>query len=295
MFKPFGTIILLGGPLPALHIPELWDLGLRGNGVRVGIVGTGIDLTHPDFRDGHVSAISMGGGNVQDEIGHETGVAWIIHRIAPEAQLVVVKVQTKKNGLLSDVIEGCEYLRKRRVDLVNLSMATEDAAYEDHPICLEADFLVENGITVVAAAGNWGPWPRTIGAPGAAEAVLTVGKVDRHNFVTRDSSRGPTLDGSVKPDCVAPGVEVVAAVPLRFGSNYGLYECTSIATPHITGILALLKGAYPNATPALLKQAVMTSCCPVTGLFGFHPNPNVSGKGFVNALESFKWLMGHVS
>ena len=265
-------------------------MGLRGNSVHVGVVGTGIDLAHPDFSDGKVTALSMDGRDVQDEIGHETGVTWIIHRIAPEARITVVKVQTKKNGLLSDVIEGCELLRRRGVDIVNLSMSTRDPAYGDHPVCLETNYLVHHGIIVVVAAGNRGPWHRTIGAPGAATLAVTVGKVDRHNLVARDSSRGPTLDGPAKPDCVAPGVEIVAAVPLRFGSHYGVYDCTSIATPHVAGILALLKGAYPQASPALLKQAIMESCRPVTGLFALHPNPNVCGAGLVNALRAYEWL-----
>jgi subtilisin family serine protease len=285
---------LLDGPLPTLHIPELWDLGLRGSGVHVGVVGTGIDLAHPDFADGKVSALSLYGHDVQDEIGHETGVTWVIHRIAPEARITVVKVQANKNGLLSDVIEGCELLRRRNVEIINLSMSSQDAARADHPICLEANFLVLKGIMVVAAAGNWGPWSKTIGAPGAATLALTVGKVDRHNFVTRDSSRGPTLDGPPKPDCVAPGVEVIAAVPLRLRSNYGLYDCTSIAAPHVTGIAALLKGEYPHITPAKLKLAITASCTPVTSLFGFHPNPNVCGAGLVNALRAYEWTKKHV-
>jgi subtilisin family serine protease len=254
------------------------------------VVGTGIDLAHRDFADGKVTAVNISGGDVQDEVGHETGVTWIIHRIAPEADILVVKVQTDKHGSLSDVIEGCELLRSRGVHIVNLSMSTEYTARWDHPVSLEADYLTRNRIIVVAAAGNRGPRSKTIGSPGSSRLAVTVGKVDKHNFVTMNSSRGPALDGEVKPDCVAPGAEIIAAVPLRFKAAYGFYDCTSIAAPHVTGILALLKERFPNSAPDLLKRALLATCSPVTTVFSFHPNPNASGAGLVNALKAYEWL-----
>ena len=278
--------------LGPIHAQELQDRGLRGKGVTVGLVGTGIDLNHPDFANINIRAFSVPGvGNdTGDTFGHETGVAWVISRIAPAARLIVVKVQANKDGYLSDVIDGCEILRTAYVDIVNLSIATDGDADGLDPIAREADFLVNQGMIVVAAAGNKGPKKHSIGSPGAAKNVITVGKVDGRNFVTRDSSRGPTLDGRMKPDCVAPGVDIVAAVPLAMHALHGLYNCTSFSAPHVTGILALLKEAYPHAKPALLKQAIMETCTPVTTLFSFHPDPNTCGAGLVNGSKAYEWM-----
>ena len=277
------------------HAPSLWERGLQGDGVRVGVVGTGIDLRHPDFAGAKIRALSIIGGDVEDRTEHDTGVVWVIHHIAPAAEITIVKAQQDENGSLFDILESLEKLREMRVGIINLSMCTKWPSDGTDPLSLEANYLVQQGITVVAAAGNWGPKKRTIGAPGAAEHVVTVGKVDAGNFVTRDSSRGPTIDGRMKPDLVAPGRDIVAAVPLATGTRFGIYNCTSFSTPHVTGVLALLKGAFPSATPKLLKEALLKSCNPVTAAFSFHTDPCVCGAGLLNAEGAYQWLRENTS
>ena len=251
------------------HAPYLWERGLRGNGVRVGVVGTGVDLRHPDFAGARIQAFSIIGGDTEDHTEHDTGVVWVIHRIAPAAEITLIKAQQNENGSLFHVIESLEKLRELHMDLINLSMCTKWPSDGTDPLSREANYLVQQGIVMVAAAGNWGPRKGTIGAPGAAEYAITVGKVDERNFVTRDSSRGPTIDGRMKPDLVAPGKDVVAAVPLASGTRLGIYNCTSFSTPHVTGVLALLKGAFPVASPKLLKDALRETCDPILAPFPF--------------------------
>lgn len=91
--------------------------------------------------------------------------------------------------------------------------------------------------------------------------VLTVGKVNEKDLVWWDSGRGPTLDGRLKPDCVAPGVQISAALPtnLRRGL-YARFDCTSYATPHVSGVVALLLEAFPDSRPMAIKQAIMKGC-----------------------------------
>jgi subtilisin family serine protease len=238
-------------------------MGLTGERVRVGVVGTGIDLSHPDFRNNMINAFSLLGSDVSDLVGHETGVVWLITRIAPRADIVVVKDRLGTYGYMHSVIDACERLRELGVQIVNLSIATDFPTDGTDPVSREVDYLVHNGILVVCAAGNKGPGFQTIGAPGAAEEALTVGKSNDHDQVGWDSSRGPTLDGRLKPDCVAPGARITAASPLALRKGaYFTFDCTSYAVPHVTGTLALLKQAYPDAMAGDLKRAIMAGCEP---------------------------------
>ena len=162
------------------------------------------------------------------------------------------------------------------------------------PLSREVNYLTAHGVTVVAAAGNFGPGARTVGSPGVAEGAITVGKVDDNDNLARKSSRGPTLDGRIKPDCMAPGTKITAAVPASFRSRYGVYSCTSFAAPHVTGALALLKQAFPTATPAQLKQTLLESCDPVNVPFSFHDQSCAIGAGRINASRAYEALMKNV-
>jgi hypothetical protein len=103
--------------------------------------------------------------------------------------------------------------------------------------------LAAAGIFFVAAAGNTGPFCGSVADPPAPYAdVLTVGAVDRERRVAEFSSRGPTAGGAVKPDIVAPGAGVLSAMP---GGGYATLGGTSMATPHVAGVVALMWSANP--------------------------------------------------
>ena len=242
-------------------MPELWRRGLEGEHVRVGVVGTGIDLTHPDFRNCTINAFSLIGSDVSDLVGHETGVVWLITRIAPRADVIVAKDRMGAIGYMHHVIDACERLRELGIHILNLSVATDFPTDGTDPISREVNYLAENGVVVVVAAGNKGPSFQTIGAPGAAEFAITVGKTNERDQVGWDSSRGPTLDGRLKPDLVAPGARILAASPFPLSKGlYASFDCTSYSTPHVAGVLVLLKQAYPSVSVAEMKQALMAGC-----------------------------------
>jgi subtilisin family serine protease len=244
-------------------VPELWRLGLEGEHVRVGIVGTGVDLTHPDFRNSTINAFSLFGSDISDSVGHETGIVWLITRIAPRADVVVAKDRIGTYGYMHHVIDACERLRELGIHILNLSVSTDFPTDGTDPISHEVNYLAENGVAVVVAAGNKGPSFQTIGAPGAAELGITVGKTNDRDQVGWDSSRGPTLDGRLKPDLVAPGAGIMAASPLLLRKGlYLSFGCTSYAVPHVTGTLALLKEAYPDIGASDLKRAILAGCEP---------------------------------
>jgi len=289
-------------------------MGFTGERVRVGVVGTGIDLSHPDFANCSINAFSLVGSDVSDPVGHETGIVWLITRIAPRADVILAKDRIGTYGHMHHVIDACERLKELGVQILNLSVATDFPTDGTDPLSREVNYLVENGIVVVTAAGNKGPNLQTIGAPGAAERGITVGKTNDRDQVTWDSSRGPTLDGRLKPDCVAPGTRIMAASPLALRRGmYCTFDCTSYAVPHVAGTLALLKQACPDVTAALLKQAIVSGCEPAkpsflsraagrgtlrrrltTGLRVALANRSdpwwSTGAGRVNASQSYEWL-----
>ena len=152
---------------------------------------------------------------------------------------------------------------------------------------LAVDALSEqSGALFVIAAGNAGP--ETISTPGAAASALTVGAVDKQDNLASFSSTGPlTGTGALKPDLVAPGVDITAArsQDMTDGGS-GLYRTisgTSMATPHVSGAAAILAQQHPGWTGQQLKEQLMSSALGPAGLVlalrGRHRSPRRGGRG----------------
>jgi subtilisin family serine protease len=160
------------------------------------------------------------------------------------------------------------------------------------------------GILVVAAAGNGGSGCSSVTDPPAIYAnTFTVGNVTSSNAINSSSSRGPvTADGSnrLKPDIAAPGTSVRSTIP---GSSYGLKTGTSMASPHVAGVAALLMSAVPSlkGQPAQVEQILRDSATPLTqasgacGAFPHNVVPNaLFGHGLINAEAAVLRAMGTV-
>ncbi|RKN39075.1 S8 family serine peptidase [Micromonospora endolithica] len=151
------------------------------------------------------------------------------------------------------------------------------------------DALDAAGILVVAAAGNTGPYCASIDDPPAPYAsALTVGAVDDRRRVTDFSSRGPAPGGAAKPDLVAPGAEVVSAMP---GGGYAALSGTSMATPQVAGVVALMWSANPalvgdlDRTRAILADTATPTETP-TDICG--DRRNLTGAGLVDAYAAVR-------
>ncbi|MEW2624495.1 S8 family serine peptidase [Streptomyces sp. NPDC048106] len=253
-----------------------WDAGLTGKGVTVAVLDTGADLTHPDLA-GRISQSKsfVDGEEVADRNGHGTHVTSTLggsgaasdgkeKGVAPDATLAVGKVlDDQRTGSESQIIAGMEWAaRDVHARIISMSLGSSDPSDGTDPMSQAVDSLSqETGALFVVAAGNTGA-PSSVTSPGAADAALTVGAVDSADQPAYFTSAGPrTGDNALKPDLSAPGVDILAArSQLVDGSGYyTTMSGTSMATPHVAGVAALLAQEHPDWTGARLKDALMST------------------------------------
>ncbi|MET9168644.1 S8 family serine peptidase, partial [Streptomyces cellulosae] len=266
--------------------PEVWKGGHRGEDVKVAVLDTGADASHPDLagRIGEAEDFS-GSSGTGDVFGHGTHVASIVggsgaasggarRGVAPGADLLIGKVLGDDGfGTESQVIDGMEWAVARGADVVNMSLGSDAPSDGTDPMSRALNELsASSGALFVVAAGNAGPGQGTIGSPAAADAALTVGAVDRDDSLADFSSRGPrTGDGAVKPDVTAPGVGIVAAraagttMGQIVDASYVAASGTSMAAPHVAGAAALLAQQHPDWTASRLKDALTSTARLIDG------------------------------
>ncbi|MBC7264195.1 MAG: S8 family peptidase [Chloroflexi bacterium] len=282
--------------VPHIQVPKVWAAGFTGTGIPIAIVDTGIDPLHPDFAGRIAGKISFAGPSPDDDNGHGTHVAGIAagagakyRGVAPGASIYAAKVLAADGtGYMSQVIQGLDWAWQQGVKVVNLSLGSPGPSDGTDALSTACNELVNRGIVVCVAAGNFGPGASTIGAPGAAENVITVGATDDNDNLASFSSRGPTSDGRLKPDIVLPGVAIISCrakgttMGTPIDANYTQAAGTSMATPHATGIAALLLQAYPTLSPTDIKARLKKAAVDL-GL-----DPNSQGAGRTDAYLAYK-------
>ncbi|QIP83211.1 S8 family serine peptidase [Streptomyces sp. Tu 2975] len=275
--------------VPQIGAPDAWAKGYDGKGVKVAVLDSGADLNNADIAAGITASQSfITGQSVQDGHGHGTHVAATIagsgansggtHKgVAPGTELLVGKVLSNSGqGPVSSIIAGMEWAVAQGADIVSMSLGSADAPGED-PLTMAVDSLsASSGTLFVIAAGNDGPGDSTLGTPGAADAALTVGAVDKSDVIAPFSSRGPRLgDMAIKPEITAPGVGIVAAraagtaMGTPVDDNYTAANGTSMATPHVAGAAAILKQRHPDWTGQRIKEALTAHAKPSAELTSY--------------------------
>ncbi|MCO8272257.1 S8 family serine peptidase [Actinoplanes sp. TRM 88003] len=287
--------------LAQISAPQAWKAGFTGRGVRVAVLDTGADFTHPDLagRVAERADFIDEGGDATDLNGHGTHVATTVagsgaasggarRGVAPDATLLVGKVLDEHGGGSdSQVIAGMEWAAAR-ADVVSMSLG-DSLSGEDGPLTRSLNQLsASTGALFVVAAGNDGPGPGTVASPGNAASALTVGAVDAKDRIADFSSRGPlTVARSAKPEVTAPGVDIVAGraegttLGAPIDARYVSLSGTSMATPHVAGEIALIKQRHPGWTAAELKAAAIGATDPVPG-----SNVYTAGAGRVDAARA---------
>jgi serine protease AprX len=283
--------------------------GFRGDGVTVAVLDTGIwnapELTKDSA--GHQRVLvrydalanKTSNGGAPDQNGHGTHVASTILSsrrsssgkfvsVAPDASLVVVKAFKSNGGsTYADVIRGIAWVvwnkSRYNIRILNCSFSARPRShYWEDPLDLAVMVAWYSGIVVVASGGNAGPEPQTVGVPGNVPYVITVGAMTdsftagnlEDDRLASFSSTGPTFEGFVKPDLVAPGGHIVGTMTKsqKIGSDHPEAQVgndhlfsisgTSQSAAVVSGVAALMLDRQPSLTPGEVKCRLMASARP---------------------------------
>ncbi|MFD6529466.1 S8 family serine peptidase [Streptomyces sp. NPDC060184] len=268
---------LMADTAAQIGAPDVWAGGNTGEGVDVAVLDSGYDVEHPDLQNIASSESFVPGEDIDDHHGHGTHVASTIagsgaasggkeKGVAPGARLHVGKVlDTSGSGQDSWILAGMEWAaREVKAKVISMSLGSDAPSDGTDLLSLAVGELsAETGALFTIAAGNTGPAAHTIGSPGTADAALTVGAVDSADAIADFSSRGPRFaDDGIKPEITAPGVDVLAARSRHSWDGEGYYMTksgTSMATPHVAGVAALLAAEHPDWTGTQLKDALVST------------------------------------
>lgn len=261
-----------------LHADEIHRAGITGRGITAAVLDSGCE--HPDYADRIAVFEDMVNGKktCYDDASHGSHVSGILcgdgrcsrgryRGIAPGCSLVHIKVLDHLGqGRLADILRGIDWVIANRarfqIRILNISVGTTRGEDDEGSRLLveRVEEAWDSGLVVVAAAGNMGPEPMSITAPGSSRKVITVGSSTRFRYhqanVNADfSGRGPTHECVCKPELVAPGTDIVSCSSLwRQGRYYARKSGTSMAAPAVAGCVALLLEREPWLTNVQVKM-----------------------------------------
>ena len=275
-----------------VNAAQTHKLGFTGKGIKIGIIDSGIDRTHPDLKiAGGISYIGSS-TNYHDANGHGTHVAGIIAArdndigiigVAPEAELYAIKVMGKDGlGNNSDVVKGIEWAITKNLDIINLSLTTEQKSVVME---LALQNAYDHGLIIVGAAGNNEEGfiePVNVLYPARYPTVIAVGAINKDNKKAKFSYYGNSLE------FVAPGEEINSTYIQNPSTKlYATSSGTSMAAPFVTGIAALYKEAYPLLTNKKIRSLMQADTIDL----GTPGKDRLYGYGLVQAPKSIKEIV----
>ncbi len=289
-------------------ILQLHDDCPKGDGVGVAFIDTGV-APHCDFMIGQnrvevFKDFINGKKDPYDDNGHGTFVCGVcsgsgclskfkFSGVAPKSKIFALKaLNGHGEANANKILEAMQWLfenhKKMGIKVVCMSFGSEPLGVND-PIMIGADALWNDGVVVVAAAGNSGPEFQTIKSPGISSKIITVGGIDDNRIdeatfdkkffeIAEFSSRGPAFR-KIKPDIVAPSVDITSCGNVE---NYSVLSGTSVAAPMIAGLCCLLLEKFPSFRPDKIKNLLLEGAQPL----GFEMN--LEGFGVPNFANIFK-------
>jgi thermitase len=286
--------------LDKIQMPNAWDLEKGSNSIKIAVIDTGIDYNHKDFsgriitkgldlstcnqfesRGGCVSPKSRD-SDPMDDNGHGTHVAGTIGAVTNNNEgiaginwditLMAVKVMGRSGqGVIPDIIDGITYSVDNGAKILNLSLGVFGSclgSYQD-----AVDYATGRGAIVVAAAGNSNADTRGF-SPASCEGVITVGNSTSQDTRFQNSNYGTRVDIS------APGTEILSLVP---GGSYRSLTGTSMAAPHVAGVIGLLLSANPNLSRDEILSCLVNGADPITQEPGKPIGPRLNAFGALQA------------
>ncbi len=260
-----------------------WDKAnlVKKSNVIVAVLDTGVNINHEDLKQVTIPGIDLADDkkSTNDVVGHGTHVAGIIagqadngtgiSGIAPNSKIMPVKVlDDEGNGDDANIVEGIKYATDHGAQVINMSLGGPGTS----EVLQDAiDYATSRGVNVVVAAGNEnGP----IDTPGNCKGVITVGAIERNLKKADYSNYGNKLD------VVAPGSDILSTYMDGKGpSGYTYFSGTSMATPFVSGVVALIKSVNPALSSQAVKEIIHRSATHL-GTPGFNP---YYGYGLLNA------------
>jgi bacillopeptidase F len=307
-----------------VRAPDLWALGLDGSGVVVATLDTGVDSQHSELfanrrltaswfnpyaeacaRSGNCSACDASALLPCDASGHGTAVMGVAVGaggigVAPGAEWIAAKIFNDAGAptLYSAIHAAFQWAldpdgdpaTDDAPDIVNNSWSLEGGTSCFTEFQQDIQALKAAGIAVVFAAGNDAAF---VTSPANYPESLAVGAVDQNGLIASFSSRGPSPCDPQEPfpELVAPGVQIRTAdltLSGTFPNAHQTISGTSFSAPHVSGVMALLLGGFPDLSPAALETTLYNSAVDL----GAAGPDNTYGYGLVNALNAFQAIAG---
>lgn len=270
--------------LEKIDMPNTWSITHGSNNIKIAVIDTGIDYTHQDFQGRNIikgtdfsTCNAFEGGlctspkprdndPFDDSIqGHGTHVAGIIGAVTNNSQgvsginwdvtLMAIKTMGKSGqGDLQDVVDGLKYAKNNGAKVINMSVDYPKNCSILQELQSLVDDAVSQGIVIVAAAGNGGE--DNIGddvsssSPASCNGVIAVGAI------TQSDTRANSSNWGTKVDISAPGVSIYSTVP---GNSYGTKNGTSMASPHVAGVVGLLLAVNPQLSVEQVRNCLVNN------------------------------------
>jgi serine protease len=269
--------------LDKIHTAEAWQRS-TGAGVKVAVIDSGVDATHPDLQGNVLSgfdAITDRAGSTTDRHGHGTHVAGTIAAVtgnnvgvtavAPDVKIIPIKVLSDSgSGNMSDTAEGIIWAADNGAQVINMSLGSTTKV---DTVSNAISYARSKGVTVIAAVGNDREKGSPTSYPAADAGVIGVAATDAGDRIGHYSTAGNYVD------VAAPGTNILSTYP---NGQYKTMMGTSMAAPHVAAVAALLKSYQPSLTPDQIEAALEKSAVDL-GQPGFD---NDFGHGRIDAVAA---------
>jgi subtilisin family serine protease len=266
-------IVYVPDEMPAaLNVPSTWGInvtqamvsGYTGNGVKIAVLDTGFDATHPDFAGRNITVNSfVPNETAEDMHGHgthcigsacgNTDANGMRYGVAKNAAIYAGKVLSNEgSGAQAWILNGMTWAADNGCHVISMSLGSRVFPGQSYDVAYEraAQYALSKGTVIVAAAGNESRRSMNqfspVGSPADCPSILAVAALDSNLNVADFSNRKINPNGG-EVDIAGPGVEIYSSWPMPM--RYRTISGTSMATPHVAGLTALLWEKFPNATP----------------------------------------------